>query len=1088
MKRDLRIFLLSVVAIMMAIVTVSAQETTGTLEITVKDSAGAVVPNVSLTVVSSGGSTGFRRTVTANDSGSARLLLVPPGTYTVTAAATAGFVERKLESVVVGVGRTTSLDVVMTTSLDATVTVVAEDATGLDLTDPKMQTTITSKMAELIPKGLNFSSVLKYSPATRPEPRSGQYQIDGASGSENVFLVDGQEVTDVLSGALDRNVNLPFSVIQEVQIKTGSYEAEFGGATGGVVSIITKGGGNQFQGEFGMSSRSERFEPTPGLILYSLNGVPSFYTPRKNNYTEFNPTGHLSGPIWKNKLWFSATYAPQILRQNRLIIYRNPTTFEPLGRNEHYFADTRAEKAKFRLDAQPFSRLRVDASIIWNPEITKGAIPGYTSELGTVPAQAGNPGLNGARFLNQTGGRLNSMQVLVGGNYLVTSKIVASARFGHYFLNNLLGTIGFGDVTIPRVQCSAFPLSRSEFPAGFGCQRTGTTSNGVTAFGNTVVDATTRDQLDADVTFSFNAGGSHELKAGFQDNKIGNKVQEQATDIITLRSGTTAPSRVNDYSGVASIVPLPNAIGSGLLSIVQVEGDVSSKNTGLYVQDKWQPNRRLTLTLGVRTERENVPSYARGLPGMSFDFKSKIAPRLGASYDLTGDGKTTIKGFFGFYYDRFKLTLPRGSFGGDQYHQIWFDLLPTDNINNLNRTSILGAGNVPIPGGACPQNSTSPVYGRVRCDKDERISSNAPNTDVTEGGGIDPGIDPFRQREITFIFQRQLSKNYSLSTRYTRKEVLKTIEDVGFVNSEGSTAYLIGNPGYGLAKELLEGAGLLSPKAQRQYDALEVVFSRRFDKNYYFSANYTFSRLYGNYSGLASSDEEGRLDPNVERFFDEPSAGFTVAGGPDNGRLATDRPHVFKAQGTYSLPWDKIKLWKSNTTDFDFFYTISSGSLITSFVNIRGVEQIILNKRGDLGRTPLFSQTDFALRHNIKFGRDGRYNLKFDLDIINLFNQYIVTNRGRNPSGQGGNIASTTNFDILDIRYGLISQAQLDQCAANNNNKPCYVVAFQKFQKDGAPQILTDIANGTAVQNPFYNLDASWQGKRNVRYGVRFVF
>ncbi len=70
--------------------------------------------------------------------------------------------------------------------------------------------------------------------------------------------------------------------------------------------------------------------------------------------------------------------------------------------------------------------------------------------------------------------------------------------------------------------------------------------------------------------------------------------------------------------------------------------------------------------------------------------------------------------------------------------------------------------------------------------------------------------------------------------------------------------------------------------------------------------NYIWSRLYGNYSGTASSDEEGvRSDVNVNRYFDLPIAGFSASGGPDNGPLATDRPHVFKAFGSYSLNWGK---------------------------------------------------------------------------------------------------------------------------------------------------------------------------------------
>ena len=126
------------------------------------------------------------------------------------------------------------------------------DVNPIDTTSSTVETSISSQTAELLPKGLNFSSILKVTAATRPEARSGQFQIDGASGSENTFIIDGQEVTNVLSGVLDANSNIPFSQVQEVKVKSSGFEAEYGGATGGVIILATKGGGNDVHGEFGL--------------------------------------------------------------------------------------------------------------------------------------------------------------------------------------------------------------------------------------------------------------------------------------------------------------------------------------------------------------------------------------------------------------------------------------------------------------------------------------------------------------------------------------------------------------------------------------------------------------------------------------------------------------------------------------------------------------------------------------------------------------------------------------------------------------------------------------------------------------------
>ena len=254
------------------------------------------------------------------------------------------------------------------------------------------------------------------------------------------------------------------------------------------------------------------------------------------------------------------------------------------------------------------------------------------------------------------------------------------------------------------------------------------------------------------------------------------------------------------------------------------------------------------------------------------------------------------------------------------------------------------------------------------------------------------------------------------------------------------------------------------------------------------NANYTYSRLYGNYGGLASSDEEGRTDPNVNRYFDQPQAGFTATGGPDNGRLPTDRPHVFKAFGAYSLDWDQFGLWKSNSTSIGLFGTIQSGTVITSFLNVNGIEQIILTKRGDLGRTPTFSQLDLEVHHYIKFGNDGRFKLALDGEVLNLFNQHIVTNRGLNPDGQGGNIINNTNFSVTDARFHLISPAQEANCVASPSPTQCRLIAgYATFQRQGSPEMLA-LAIAPAGHNVFWNYPSSYQAKRQVRYGVRLLF
>ena len=246
--------------------------------------------------------------------------------------------------------------------------------------------------------------------------------------------------------------------------------------------------------------------------------------------------------------------------------------------------------------------------------------------------------------------------------------------------------------------------------------------------------------------------------------------------------------------------------------------------------------------------------------------------------------------------------------------------------------------------------------------------------------------------------------------------------------------------------------------------------------------NYTFSRLYGNYSGLASSDEAGRTSPGVNRFFDYAINGFTATGEPDNGFLATDRRHAFKAFGGYSF--DKWKS-KAHATDLSFFFTGLQGTPITTFVSVVATS-IPLSKRGDLGRTPIFTQTDLSLTHRYRFGRDSRYSVAFDFNVLNAFNQntviglqtgkYRVTNTiAANDIDPTYNANTQTLTNVLNkILSGQIGP-QIAGLASGAN-----------LSIQGAAGAAT---NGrTNPVSSLYGQPGSYQGLRNVRLGFRFNF
>ena len=267
-----------------------------------------------------------------------------------------------------------------------------------------------------------------------------------------------------------------------------------------------------------------------------------------------------------------------------------------------------------------------------------------------------------------------------------------------------------------------------------------------------------------------------------------------------------------------------------------------------------------------------------------------------------------------------------------------------------------------------------------------------------------------------------------------------------------------------------------TPKAERKYDGIEFTLDKRFSNNYFFNASYTYSRLFGNYSGLGSSDELGRSSPNVNRFFDLPFLGFDADGNPDNGRLATDRPHSVKFNGGYNFDWGGNK---TNSTEVKAFFIGQSGTPISTRVSFYGANTF-LNGRGDLGRTETFTQTDLAVSHKYRFGRDSKYTIAFDVDVLNLINQDNVTNR----------FGTIFGSDLSDADVNFLLPGVTDELTfigrVFNGGLAAQIRDLNTRGNAGAVTC-TDGASSCAayVTDARYNQPRQWQLPRSVRFGVR---
>lgn len=1083
------------------------QETTGSIEGTVKDAAGAGVPNVSVTIKSSTGSgagtsttgvgQGFNRTVSADGSGFFRVLNVPPGVYVVSTEPTAGFGAATYDNVNVVLGKATPLDIEVKPGVSEVVNVGATDA-PLDTTASEIATNLSAQKLALLPKGGDFTSALKAAPGTRPDAFAGGWSVDGATNAENVFIIDGQDVTNYRNAGINANNQVPFALVQELQVKSSGFDAEYGGATGGVFSVVTKGGSNQFHGEFGAAFRPSKFDgnPRPSQLRFveGTTQYVEYYNQPKPKYLQFSPTAVLSGPIIKDRVWFFGSWTPQIFEQTtETTFYTNqraalrtinaiPTT--NFGRDTYH---TRVvnEFGFGRIDAQPFSKLRLTGTFLWNPVVTEGVIPFNPTAFGSTDAPVNFGGtigfLGGSALRDRQGGRNNSNNLTFQAVYTPFQNLATSFRYSRGFLNQRGNNyfVPSGNQYI----CQFGNIGSTTFPGGCaqGDVSPSTTQN--------VKEVSIRSTYEADATFLFDAGGKHQVKGGYQHIGIFNDVARGFSQTVTLAYGTY---RINNMpSGgcpSAPVTPNPAAIGGGCLTRFGTVGKGSSTTQAVYIQDKWQPVRRLTLNLGVRLEKEDVPSFNQFPAGYNFGWTKKIAPRIGAAYDVFGDGKTKIFGSYGKFFDRIKFIVAQGSFGGDFYRVDFFDILPTSGpYTNFTTASVVGNYTDPI-GGACP-GSGFIGSGLSRCQFDYRVASNDPDNDVNESGGIDPNAKPYEQRELTFGMERELSRNYVLRARYTNKKLLHAIDDAGALSATGSEIYITGNPGEGLHAEFLRDFGYEEPyyKPERQYDAVEVVLEKRLSNNYYFNLNYTLSRLKGNYSGLSNTDELtgratseynglARSDPGVNRSFDLPFIGGTARGESDSGRLATDRPHVFNAYGAYIFDW---KGSKTHSTEFSAFQTFQSGTPQTTLITFFAAT--IYDKRGDLGRTPMFTQTDFGVTHRYRFGRDNRFTLVGNLNILNLLDQKTVI--GLQTQRSNGSIA-TAAFPCASFpQYWVIDAGG---CPTAHPNYPNLINAYNRGDLfSGLEAYMTSASILTLAT---YNQPNRYQGARQVTFGFNLQF
>jgi outer membrane receptor protein involved in Fe transport len=929
------------------------------------------------------------------------------------------------------------------------------------------------------------------------------FSVGGASDGENSYLVEGQETANLIGGY--SHTNVPFDFIQEVQVKTSGMEAEHGGALGGVVNVIMRKGTNSYHGSVfgqfennamdGSPQEYHRYDPNgnlqpPGTVYTNgfADNATQFVQPKRYHTSDVFPGFTFGGPIIKDRIFAFVGFDPEWNNQERFINYPacDPSGIPrsclagvpdagariPFSRNQQTYYTTG------RVDAVATQKIRLFASWLYQYQRETGVNQPFgdpttpcTTVITCPPGTLINPDWSNEPSSNphSVGYTAPNQTLNFGADITLTPHLVSTTRYGYYFENyhdfgyptNRTLFLWETDGTSSCDNSSAAPTAAcpnggNPLPPSLALGA-GVQSDPFSQF-YTKQNANKAIQFDQDLAF-FKSGwmGTHNFKFGYQLNRLQNDIAQTYSepDVQLFVGGANYGNSYSPLTGTgttncATASDPTNCIGLygfATVSDFGTGGNVTSFNHGLFLQDSWTMGHGITLNAGVRFDKEYLPaSTTAGLTSnpITFGWGDKVAPRIGAAWDVFRDGKLKVFGGYGKFFDIMKLNVAISSFGG----QFWNDCVYTLDTSALNTLNLNGAGRFCV-GSSATDTTTGAVWAGGSAPAGMTFIENVNNRTfpttcsncALTSTAVTPGLKPFSQHESSVGVAYQLAKTLALEARYDRRRLDHAIEDSS-IFSNGNETFVIGNPGQGVEKtfdsfynylyqptptngfqqnNILPGNTACLPAdcvpqhmipAARSYDGVEFRLTKTHSAHFAGMFSYTYSKLRGNYTGLTSSDisdgqQGGRSSPNNSRAFDEPYFQYNAFGGSSSGLLPTDRPNTFKGYGYYELSW-----LKKFSTNFGVFQYLYQGSPMTSYLDVGansgGAWAIQAWDRGKwvdasqdpttgavslsaprTRRTPWYIQTNFSITQKVKLTESK--DLSFYADASNLFNQRSVT-------------------------------------------------------------------------------------------------
>jgi hypothetical protein len=833
-----------------AAVPVFGQQGTSQISGRITDEQGAVLPGVAIVVTNE--ETGVFREVTSSDEGTYFVSQIPPGRYKIVARLT-GFRTVERGGLVVQVGTTLTMNLSLPVGgVEENVTVTGQSPL-VDTTSARVGGNIgTDELSELPAMNRNYFSVVALLPGVQfaPSNQMGNDTIiaGGQTSQNNTVTVDGgYNADDALGTSAGAQVRTPVEAIQEFQVLTSMYDAEYGRASGAIVNAVTKSGTNQFRGVAFLSNASNAL--TSKDFLVKQNNLP------KPESTKRDWGAVLGGPVVQNKAHFFVSLERQVDNPTRTRVFPSRPSLD------FSLAEERSSwNTLFRFDHQ------ISAAHTWAVRYLRESAPQFPI-VGDVRSTRESVS-DETDVDNLAVGTLTS----VFGNAKVNTLRVART-WEHWWHGNLCSRHGEQELEREGEQVNCPPQL---------------------AHPNFFVQASTEAQGPWDSNWSLEDNFSWFVpgKMGDHDVKFGGRWSyTELRRVSQINQNGTFVFNTDLPFDAANPRTYPERLQ---IRMGEFEEFVDNHTFEAFVQDKWKLGNRSTLSVGLRYDLERIPLdetnnplFPAGDKNYPVD-RNNFSPRIGFTHALDDRGKSVIRGGYGMFYNRTILgaiddTIEQGKF-----------------VNSISQVNFPNDTADPGPAaGQFPSNQLLypvVVNGQLLVNR-ALLNQLYPPGQLYRNQGAVIFDSPDRKQPVahqtTIGYARELSSSIAVNADYIHAAnrdmfLQRNLNPMVRANTTRTGAITRVDAFGVLGEPYAQQVWVMENTGWSDYNALNLSLEKRYSNNWSGRISYSLSKSYGTAENQnVTNTYQFLTDLNLDEF---------------EGPSSVDRRHILSINGRTEIP------------------------------------------------------------------------------------------------------------------------------------------------------------------------------------------